>query len=178
MKWRRRSLYVVAQFRQHRWRLSARARHAIATVLMMLVLFVLWPYWTLWSLNAASMSPDPNALIDLVDFAAVRDQIRRRLNKDSRSYIGVVSDAFIQWLEQSLHHHGSDVLERYVNPRWLHDLLHTATPNQPGFLSAVSFAGFDLPHGFLIHIEREHSSRISLLLQPHPIAWRVIAVYY
>lgn len=178
MRWRGRSLYVVAQFRHHRWRLSTRARQIIATILMLLVLFLAWPYWTLWCLNEASMSADPNDLIDLVDFAAVRDQIRRRLNKDSRSHIGMLSDAFIQWLEQSLRHHGSDVLEQHVNPHWLYDLLRNAAPNERGFLSAVRFAGFNLPHGFLIQIEREHASRISLLLQPHPIAWRVVAVYY
>ncbi|MBB1126130.1 DUF2939 domain-containing protein [Thiospirillum jenense] len=177
MRWRRRSLYVAAQFRHHRWRLSTRARQAIATVLILLVLFLLWPYWTLWCLNETSMSGNPNDLIDLVDFATVRDQIRRRLNKDSRSYVGTVSDAFVQWLEQSLRHNKSDVLEQ-VNAHWLHDLLRNAVPNKQGFLSAVSFAGFDLPYGFLIQIERGHASRISLLLQPHPIAWRVVAVYY
>ena len=147
-------------------------------LLLFAVLLLLWPYLSLWRLNALVMDEPPSALARLVDIEAVRDEIRRRLNKESDSRIGEVSDPFIEWIEQGIRRSGDDTLKQGVTLAWLHArLAGHALPGQ-GFLPAVSYAFFDPPDGFLVRIGAPDDSPTYLRLQPALFGWRVTAAYY
>ncbi|MBS1202053.1 MAG: hypothetical protein H6R22_562 [Chromatiaceae bacterium] len=65
--------------------------------ILVLAAYLLWPYLTLWQLDRALIADDRETLAGLVDLSAVRGEIRDKLNKESESAIGTMSDGFIDW---------------------------------------------------------------------------------
>jgi hypothetical protein len=158
-----------------RWQTPAWLGPVLAGLALLLLLYLAGPYVTLWRLERAVAAGPPSALAGLVDIGAIRDEIRRRLNKDADSRIGEVSDPFIDWLEQALSDDGDDALETTVTLNWLHGLL--AARGRGGDLSgAVDHAFFDTPTDF--HVRIGNADPLHLHLEPHWLGWQVRAVYY
>jgi AcrR family transcriptional regulator len=169
-----RRLHLLDNIRGSRLRLL----RWLVPLLLLGVALLLWPYLSLWRLNALVMGQPPAALEPLVDIEAVRDEIRRRLNKDANSHIGEVSDPFIEWIEQGIRRSGDDTLEQGVTLAWLHARLSGHAVTEQGFLPAVSYAFFDSLDGFLVCIGAPDDSPTYLRLQPGLFGWRVTAAYY
>jgi hypothetical protein len=158
---------------------AAALRRVALIVGAALVAYLLWPYATLWRLDAAARSSDPEDLAALVDMAAVRDEIKRKLNKDAQSSIERLSDGFIAWLRTGIQTEGSGAVDRLVTLEWVRArLLAHNRPGEAGFLGRVSRAFFDAPDGLRVGIGPLDADPVWMRMQLHGFAWRVTAVYY
>lgn len=153
-------------------------RRTAALLLLGAGLLALWPYVNLWRLNELVRNEPPSALHSMVDINQVRDQILLRLNKDEQSNIGMVSDPFIEWIEQGMRTPGNERLQQSVSLEWLHALLAAQATGDRGFLPAVGYAFFDPPNGFLVRIDAPGQAPIQLRMELGLLGWRVGAVYY
>lgn len=153
-------------------------RRSGALLLIGLGLLTLWPYVNLWRLNETVLTKPPAALSRLVDIDSVRDQILRRLNKDEQSSIGMVSDPFIEWIEQGMRTPGNERLQQSVSLDWLHALLSAQATGDRGFLPAVGYAFFDPPDGFVVRIDSPDQAPLRLRMELGLLGWRVGAVSY
>ncbi|ESQ12131.1 MAG: DUF2939 domain-containing protein [Thiohalocapsa sp. PB-PSB1] len=163
----------------HRLRRTSPALRRLALLLIFAcALFLLWPYVTLWRLNELIRDQPPSALGPLVDIDSIRDQVLRRLNKDAHSNIGVVSDHFIGWIEQSIRTPGNETLQQSVSLEWLHGLLSNQAVGERGFLSAVDYAFFDSLNGFLVRVDKPDYTSLYLRMELGLLGWRVVAVHY
>lgn len=169
-----RSLALVGRIRH-----PPRSLRRAGTVLAVgLALLLVWPYIDLWRLNETVLEEPPTALSHLVDIDSVRDQILRRLNKDTQSSIGQVSDPFIEWIEQGIRSSGNEKLERSVTLEWVHQLLAARGSAERGFLPAVRYAFYTPPNGFLVRIGAADEAPVYLRMQLGLLGWRFTAVYY
>jgi hypothetical protein len=152
----------------------------LMAVAALLPAYLAWPYTTLWGLDRAVRSSDADAFADLVDLEAVRGEIKKKLNKDSDSAIGDLSDAFIQWLEEGIALTGSDAVDRLVTLAWVRGRLlrHSGDDSGDGFLGQVTYAFFDAPDGFVARVGPAAGDPIHLRLTLSRLRWRVSAVYY
>ena len=170
-----RRLHLLGNLRQPRRRLP---RWLAPSLLLGVALLLISPYLTLWRLNQAALGGSPSDLSGLVDIDEVRDQIRRRLNKDAASSIGDVSGPFIQWIEQGIRETGNETLSRTVTLPWLQQLLASRAEGDRGFLPQVRYAFYDPPNGFLVRIGPREQGLLHLRMELRPLGWRVVAVYY
>jgi hypothetical protein len=156
------------------WR---RVRLVLLPTVAVLLLYLVWPYFTLWQLDQALVSGDAAALDRLVDLAAVRDEIKRKLNKDSTSSIGDLSDPFIRWLEAGIQAAGSGAVDQLVTLDWVRDQLLADVAGK-GLLPRLSFAFFDAPDGFRLTVDGSGGNPVHARLTLGNAAWRVSALYY
>ena len=146
--------------------------------ILVLAAYLLWPYLTLWRLDRALIADDREALASLVDLSAVRGEIRDKLNKDSESAIGTLSDGFIDWLEQAIRRYGVGALEQRVTLDWVAErMLAHSTPGT-GLASAVTHAFFDDPLHFSLRLGSDNQGPVFARLSFRGIGWRVTAIYY
>jgi hypothetical protein len=159
---------------------AARAlRLALLCALALLLAYLVSPYAALWRLDRAVRDHDPAALAARVHLQAVRSEIKKKLNKDTDSTIGTLSDPFIQWLEEGIRATGSDAVDRLVTLDWVvQRLLAHADDARDGFLGEISYAFFDAPDGFRVRIGSEPENQVHLRLQLSGRHWRLSALYY
>lgn len=168
-------------------RLRSRSRRASPVLRLSLLVgaaimtaYLLWPYATLWRLDTAVRSSTPQNLVDLVDLAAVRSELKSKLNKDANSSIDYLSDPFILWLEEGIQAMGGEAVDRLVTLEWIREQLLTHSPPgpDPGFLSQITHAYFDAPDGFRLSIGPEYAHPVQVRLRLDDFSWRIAAVYY
>jgi hypothetical protein len=152
-------------------------RWCLALVLAGLAFF-LWPYFALWGLSLAVADPDPGALAAHIDITAVRGELRKKLNKDSPSTIGKLSDPFILWLERGIQRLGTRALDELVTVDWVRERLRAQAPPGQGFLPRVSYAFFDAPGGFAVRLEAPDQSPVHFRMTLQGYKWKVTAIYY
>ena len=148
-------------------------------VLCCSVMFVAWPYYTVWELERAAVLNDVPAMNRLVDLQAVRDQIKRRLNKEVDSTVGDVSNAFVDWLQDGIRRLGAGAVDRLVTLDWVREQLisKSSVGKPPGFVDQISYAFFDSPDGFLVRIGELGADPVHLRLSLGTRGWRVTALY-
>jgi len=156
----------------------ARLRRWAAGVLLAALAYLAWPYVALWDLSLAVADPDPQALAARVDLAAVRDEIRHKLNKDATSAIGKLSDPFIRWLEQGIRRLGTNALDELVTLDWVRERLSGASAAGQGLLSQMSYAFFDSVRGFKVRLGPPGQAQVHLRMTLQGLRWRITAVYY
>jgi hypothetical protein len=165
------------ELRERRLRAPTWIWRALAGTALVALIAVASPYWTLWRLSRAASSATPEALAPFVDLNAVRDQIRRRLNKDVTSQIGEVSDPFIDWIAAGLQREGTAVVDKLVTLEWIAGLLQ-GTDKRQSLFPRLRYAFYDPPRGFLIRIQQQDQGSVSLLLRPSRLRWRICVIYY
>ncbi|MGE5154478.1 MAG: DUF2939 domain-containing protein [Bdellovibrio bacteriovorus] len=143
-----------------------------------LLLYLAWPYATLWRLDRALARDQPGALAPLVDLEAVRNEIRHRLNKDSASAIGPVSDDFVDWLEQAIRRNGSGAVDQQVTLEWLRERLLSQSPPGQGLTGSLSRAVFDDPLHFSLRLGAPSGSHVNVRLSFQGTGWRVTALSF
>ncbi|NBC48606.1 MAG: DUF2939 domain-containing protein [Gammaproteobacteria bacterium] len=163
-------------------------RRLAATVAVVAGLYLISPYWMLWELNRTVVNGPTAALGPMVAIESVRDQVQRRLNKEQESCIGEVSDAFIDWIQQSIRRHRGDPLTRSIDLAWLRKRLLTHSRGDKGFWPALEYAFYMSPTRFRVRIGPKASETepaddvsapaVSLCLDRSWLRWRVIAVSY
>jgi hypothetical protein len=169
-----RRMSVLHGLSRPRWKAPAWVSWLLAALALLSLLYLVSPYVTLWRLERAVAAAPPSAQAGFVDIAAVRDQIRRRLNKDAESRIGEVSDSFIDWLQLALRRSGDDALEQTVTLDWLRGLL--AAHRTTGRGLPVEHAFYATPFRFRVRVGGDPP--LQLVLEPRWLGWRVTAVYY
>jgi hypothetical protein len=141
-------------------------------------LYLAWPYLDLWGLSRAVADPDPAALASRIDLAAVRSEIRQKLNKDSRSDIGQFSDPFIQWLDHGIQRLGTRALDELVTLDWVRERLSDGARPGEGFLPRVAHAFFDSPRGFAVSLSTPGQAQVHFRMTLQGVRWQVTALYY
>jgi hypothetical protein len=151
-------------------------------------LYLTSPYLSLWRLDQTAVNGPTAALESLVDLDAIREQIRRRLNKDQESAIGEVSDTFIDWVQQNIRRNGEDAFSQAVSLAWVRQRLLAHGDGQQGFWHAMSYAFFETPTRFRVRIgaqaqddaskDADGPPAVNLLLERGWLRWRLSAISY
>jgi len=161
---------------QHR-ALRRTLRLTFLPALAALLVYLAWPYVTVWHLARAVADDDPAALSALVDLEAIREEIKKKLNKDADSAIGELSDPFIHWLEAGIQEAGSGAVDRLVTLEWVRGQLR-ARSSATDVLAQVSYAFFDAPDGFRITLGRGPDLPLHGRLTLRDFAWQLSSLYY
>lgn len=148
-------------------------------ILLLASAYIAWPYYHVWRLDRAVILDDRQALGAQVDLEAVREQIKRRLNKEVDSSVGDVSNAFVDWLQDGIRRMGDQAVEQLVTLTWVREQLLSKTRpgDTPGFIDRIDYAFFDRPDGFLVRIGQLDEDPVHVRLSLQDFAWRVSAVY-
>ena len=151
----------------------------IAVLLLLACAYVAWPYYHVWRLDQAVIMNDRQALAAQVDLAAVREQIKRRLNKEVDSSVGEVSNAFVDWLQDGIRRMGDKAVDELVTLDWVREqLLSKNRPGDtPGFIDRIDYAFFDRIDGFIVRIGPLDEDPVHVRLSRQGPVWRVNAVY-
>ncbi|MES9992476.1 MAG: DUF2939 domain-containing protein [Candidatus Thiodiazotropha sp.] len=151
----------------------------ISLLLLVALAFLIWPYTAVYRLDKALQADDQQTLIELVDMVAVREQIKRKLNKNVESTIGDVSNSFIDWLQSGIQRMGADAIEQMVDIRWVVAQLrsHNSKPGQGGILDRMTYAFFDGPDRLLLRIGDLDDNPVHVHLSLQGLEWRITAVY-
>lgn len=146
--------------------------------LLVVLAYLTWPYITVWRLDRALTRNDRDSLSTLVDLEGVRDEIRRRLNKESTSAIGPVSDQFVAWLEQAIRRAGSKAIEQQVDLDWVRGRLLSHSPEGGGLGGSLERAFFDDPLHFSLRIGAPGASPVHARLSFQGTGWRLTALSF
>lgn len=155
-----------------------RIAHVLAFPALIVLAYLLWPYLTLWQLDRALVRDDQAALGRLVDLDAVRDAIRRKLNKDAVGTIGPLSDAFIAWLEEGIRRDGTAALDQAVTLAWVRERMLAHSPPAAGLWPALQRVRFDDPLHFSLRLGGVPQVPVTVRLGFTGLGWRVRALYY
>lgn len=145
---------------------------------LLVAAYALWPRIALWQLDRALVRDDRQALAAMVDLDAIRRAIRDRLNKESQSAIGPVSDAFIQWLEQAIRRNGTQALEAQINLDWVRGRLLAHSPPGTGLCGALTQSGFENPAHYALRIGAAEDRPVYARLSYRGTGWQLTAVYF
>lgn len=149
-------------------------------IILLLLVYVAWPYVTVFQLNNAVAAHDQQALAELVDLGQVRDEIKKKLNKDMSSSVGDVSNGFIEWIQNGLSRLGAEAVDQLVSLDWVYEQLLSKTPSKDfhlGFKNQVSYAFFDSVDSFWLQIGQKDKSPVHVQLRFQGLKWRVSAIY-
>jgi hypothetical protein len=151
----------------------------LALIIVLVLAVAASPYYCVWCLEQAVVANDTAALSEWVDLAAVREQIKRRLNKEVDSAVGDVSNAFVEWMQDGIARMGSEAVDQLVTLEWVRgQLLSKNDANDaPGFIQHISYAFFEWPSGFFIRIGELGAEPVHVRFSLQWPWWRVTAVY-
>jgi len=155
-----------------------RLARALGLLLLVLCGWLVWPYLTLWRLDRALFRDDQAALASLVDLPAVREALRRSLDKEVGGPQVPFSDRFIDWLQKGIRRRGTRVLEHEVTLAWVRDQLLYCSPPGAGLGPALSWAFFDDPLRFSLHLCEHSEAPVRVRLRFTGSGWRVSALHY
>ena len=148
-------------------------------LLLIVTAFLIWPYTAVYRLDQALVRNDQQALSEMIDVDAVREQIKRKLNKNVQSNIGDVSNGFIDWLQSGIQRLGADAVDEMVDLPWVVRQLraHNRHAEQGGVLDRLTYAFFDGPDRLLLRIGDWDESPVHAHLSLQGVSWRITAVY-
>jgi hypothetical protein len=153
---------------------------ALASLLfILLAAFLIWPYTAIYRIDQALEKHHRQALEEMVDIESIRDQIKRKLNKNLESSIGEVSNSFIDWLQGGIQQLGADAIDEMVDAKWVASQLrsHNSNPNDGGFMDHLTYAFFDGPDRMLLRIGDLDNRPVHAHLQLQGARWRITAIY-
>ncbi|MET0050109.1 MAG: DUF2939 domain-containing protein [Candidatus Thiodiazotropha sp.] len=151
----------------------------ITLLVLVALAFLAWPYTAIYRLDQALKQNDQIAIESMIDVESVRDQIKRKLNKNVQSNIGSVSSGFVDWLQDGIRRLGSDAIDEMVDARWVVNELraHNPDPRQGGIMSQLTYAFFDGPNRLLLRIGDWEDNPVHVHLSLEGTQWRITAVY-
>lgn len=151
----------------------------LALLFLIVLAFLVWPYSAVYRLDQALLRDDLQAIGEMIDLASIREQIKRKLNKNVESAIGDVSNGFIDWLQNGIQRMGADAVEEMVDNRWVVAQLrsHNREPRQGGFMDRMTYAFFDGPDRLLLRIGELDDNPVHAHLSLQGLQWRITAVY-
>lgn len=150
-----------------------------ALLFLITLAFLIWPYTAVYRLDQALQTNDQQTLSEMIDLASIREQIKRKLNKNVQSTIGEVSNSFIDWLQNGIQRMGADAVEHMVDNQWVVTQLrsHNRKSEQGGILDRMTYAFFDGPDRLLLRIGDLDDNPVHAHLSLQGLQWRITAVY-
>jgi hypothetical protein len=151
----------------------------LLTLTLILGAFLAWPYTAVYRLEQALVRNDRQVLQQMIDVEAVREQIKRKLNKNVESNIGDVSNGFIDWLQNGIQRLGSNAVDEMVDLDWIVRQLraHNARLDEGGVYDKLTYAFFDGPDRLLLRIGELDEYPVHAHLSLQGAQWRITAVY-
>jgi hypothetical protein len=151
----------------------------IASIVLIISIFLAWPYTVIYRLDQALLNDDQEKLNEMIDIDAVREQIKRKLNKNVQSNIGDVSNGFIDWLQNGIQRLGANAVDEMVDLNWVVRQLraHNRRNNQGGLFDRLTYAFFDGPDRMLLRIGELGENPVHVHLTLQGTSWRITAVY-
>jgi hypothetical protein len=151
----------------------------VVSIFLLITAFVAWPYTAVYRLEQALLQDDRQLLSEMIDVAAVREQIKRKLNKNVESNIGDVSNGFVDWLQNGIQRLGANAVDEMVDLNWvIRQLrLHNQRIDQGGIYDQLSYAFFDGPNRLLLRIGALDENPVHVHLSLQGTSWRITAVY-
>jgi hypothetical protein len=151
----------------------------LVAFIILLSAFLAWPYTVIYRLDKALAENDREAAANLIDIDAIRQQIKRKMNKNVESTIGDVSNDFVDWLQNGIQRLGNDAIDNMVNLDWAMGQLRSKNPDprQGGFMQHLSYAFFDGPDSLLLRIGELDDDPVHARLTLHDTSWRITAIY-
>lgn len=151
----------------------------IVITLLIISAYLVWPYLQLLRLQCAAMQNNQPVLASLVDLTAVRESIKRRLNKDLPESNSKPSDVFINWIQDGIHRIGNQAIDQLVTLDWVQQQL--ASKTAPGILPCsfnnIGYAFFTKPNNFLVRIGKRENNPVYLRFKLTINGWRVTMIY-
>ena len=141
--------------------------------------FLAWPYTTLYRLDQAMQADDRESIARMIDVESIRQQIKRRMNKEVESTIGEVSNSFVAWLQNGLQRLGADAINSMVNLDWAIAQLRSQNKDtlRGGFIDHLSYAFFDSPNSLLLRIGELGENPVHARLTLQNAEWRITSIY-
>ncbi|MEJ2619913.1 MAG: DUF2939 domain-containing protein [Candidatus Thiodiazotropha sp.] len=151
----------------------------LLTFLLVLCAFLAWPYTAVYRLEQALRLDDHQALQQMIDVQAVREQIKRKLNKNVESNIGDVSNGFIDWLQNGIQRLGANAVDEMVDLNWILRQMRSHNPSfdRGGIYDKLTYAFFDGPDRLLLRIGELDERPVHAHLSLQGTSWRITAVY-
>ncbi|MET0009138.1 MAG: DUF2939 domain-containing protein [Candidatus Thiodiazotropha sp. 6PLUC9] len=151
----------------------------VVSIILIFAAFLIWPYSAVYRLEQALVEDDHQTLSEMIDVEAVREQIKRKLNKNVESNIGDVSNGFIDWLQSGIQRLGANAVEEMVDLNWVIRQLrsHNRTTDQGGIYDQLTYAFFDGPDRLLLRIGELGEKPVHVHLSLQGSNWRITAVY-
>jgi hypothetical protein len=151
----------------------------IAFFFLIIIAFLVWPYTAIYRLEQALVHNDQQTLNDMIDIEAVREQIKRKLNKNVQSNIGDVSNSFIDWLQNGIQRLGANAVDEMVDRHWVVRQLraHNQSSERGGVFDRLTYAFFDGPDRLLLRIGDWDENPVHAHLSLQGMSWRITAVY-
>jgi hypothetical protein len=151
----------------------------LLSLTLLLGAFLAWPYTAVYRLEQALVEDDHQVLQQMIDVEAVREQIKRKLNKNVESNIGDVSNGFIDWLQNGIQRLGSNAVDEMVDLNWIIRQLraHNSRFDRGGVYDKLTYAFFDGPDRLLLRIGELDESPVHAHLSLQGTSWRITAVY-
>ncbi|RLJ19161.1 hypothetical protein DJ031_09005 [bacterium endosymbiont of Escarpia laminata] len=146
---------------------------------LLVAAYMIWPFTAVFQLDRAMQESDREAFAGLVDIPSIREQIKRKMNKDLESGIGEVSSKFATWLQNGIQTLGNSAVEHLVDLEWAAAQLraHNPNPRKGGFLRQLDYAFFDAPDSLLLRIGDLGDDPVHARLTLKEWNWRVTAIY-
>ncbi|MES9833980.1 MAG: DUF2939 domain-containing protein [Candidatus Thiodiazotropha sp. DIVDIV] len=151
----------------------------VVLIILIFAAFLVWPYTTVYRLEQALVHDDQQTLSEMIDVDSVREQIKRKLNKNVQSNIGDVSNGFIDWLQSGIQRLGANAVEEMVDIHWVIRELrsHNRRPDQGGVYDQLTYVFFDSPDRLLLRIGALDEKPVHVHLSLQGTSWRITAVY-
>jgi hypothetical protein len=151
----------------------------IISIILILAAYLIWPFTVLFQLERAMLQDDRGAIAEIIDVNSLRDQIKRRMNKEVESSIGEVSNSFVDWLQSGLQRLGADAVDKLVTLDWALAQLrtHNRNPHRGGYMDHLTYAFFDGPDRLLLRIGDLDEHPVHAHLTLRRAEWRITSIY-
>jgi hypothetical protein len=151
----------------------------VIAIFFILAAYLIWPFTVLLQLERAMLQDDRAAVAQIIDVNSLRDQIKRRMNKEVQSSIGEVSNGFVDWLQNGLRRLGADAVDKLVTLDWALFQLraHNENPQHGGYIDQLTYAFFDGPDRLLLRVGELDGHPVHAHLTLKNAKWRITSIY-
>ena len=140
-----------------------------------------WPYVYVYRLDNAVAARDMTALAELVDLEAVRNGVKKSLQKEVDSAVGTEGGRIVRWLKQGAKAISDSAVDASVDLEWVADTLSEKPGDPPtvraSLWSDMDYAFYESLSSFIIRLGPLEDDPMHVRLRLDGQAWRVVAIY-
>lgn len=149
-----------------------------------LLAFGAWPYYHVFRIDDALGKDDLEALAQLVDLEAIRQEMTQKIDAGLQATTGdPPRGSVLNWLQQNLRQAGEHAVEQNITVEWVRDRLKEAVVRasdkpRPYFIRATTFAFFESYDSFIIRLGElgKNASHVRMRLE-EDYRWRITGIY-
>ncbi|MCH9669832.1 MAG: DUF2939 domain-containing protein [Gammaproteobacteria bacterium] len=156
-------------------------RYVVIIVVFTLLALLAWPYVYLYRLDRAVTDNDLPTMESLVDIEAVRDEMKRKVDKGLSSTIGGNPGSVMGWIQEGVKQLGERAVDMAVDVQWVRSTLlarhSTEGTDATSFLSHTTYAFFESYDRFLVRVGELGESPVHMRMTLGSGGWRVTGIY-